>query len=98
MELTNKQKIILCDSVGIDKLLYSLPQKDFVVALGVHSYYEIEKKLGCTRSWITHKMRLGIIPEPSQKIMRSWYFTPEEVTLVEKVWKKQSLENRRNKV
>jgi len=94
MNLTDKQKIKLCDSAGIDKLLYSLSQKDFVVALGVHSYYEIEKKLGCTRSWLTHKMRLGKIPEPSQKIMRSWYFTSEEVTQIEKVWKKQSSFNK----
>ena len=90
MELTNEQKIRLVDLVGTEKIMRYLPQRDFVKALDLHSYFDIEKKLGCTRSWITHHMRLGEIPEPSKKIMRLWYFSSEEVAQVEIFWKNQS--------
>jgi hypothetical protein len=33
-------------------------------------------------------MRVGHIPEPSQKVMRRWYFTADEVDQIEAVWKK----------
>jgi hypothetical protein len=94
MELTNKQKIRLVDAVGITKLLRYLPQETFVKAIDLHSYLDVETKLGCTRGWITHGMKVGHIPEPSQKVMRRWYFTTDEVAQIEKVWKKLSSEKK----
>ena len=98
MELTDKQKIRLVDAVGMKRLLRYLPQETFVQAIDLHSYLDVEKKLGCTRGWITHRMRVGHIPEPSQKVMRRWYFTAEEVAQIEAVWKKLSSEEKGNVV
>ncbi|MEO1991860.1 MAG: hypothetical protein ABGW78_08005 [Pirellulales bacterium] len=94
MELTDKQKIKLVDAVGMTRLLRHLPQQTFVHILDLHSYFDIEQKLGCSRSWITHRMRVGHIPEPSQKVMRRWYFTADEVAQIEKVWKKLASEKK----
>jgi hypothetical protein len=94
MELTDKQKIKLVDAVGMKRLLRYLPQESFVQAIDLHSYLDIETKLGCTRGWITHGMRVGHIPEPSQKVMRRWYFTTDEVDQIEKVWKKLASEKK----
>ena len=94
MELTDKQKINLVNAVGMKRLLRYLPQESFVQAIGLHSYLDVETKLGCTRGWITHRMRTGQIPEPSQKVMRRWYFTAKEVDQIEAVWKKLSSETK----
>ena len=87
MDLTDKQKIRLVDAVGMERLLRYLPQETFVKAIDLHSYLDVETKLGCSRGWINHRMRTGQIPEPSQKVMRRWYFTADEVTQIEKAWK-----------
>ena len=94
MELTDKQKIRLVDAVGMKKLLRYLPQDTFVHAIDLYSYVDVETKLGCTRGWITHRMRTGQIPEPSQKVIRRWYFTSDEVTQIEEVWKSLSSEKK----
>ena len=98
MQLTDKQKIRLVDAVGMTRLLRYLPQETFVHAIDLFSYCDVETKLGCTRGWITHRMRVGHIPEPSQKVMRRWYFTADEVQQIEDVWKSQSSEEKGNVV
>ncbi len=90
MELTNKQKIKLVNAVGLENLFRHLPQRACVDALGLRTFADIERRLGCTRSWITHGMKTGQIPEPTQKLIRRWYFTEKEVAQIEDVWKNQS--------
>lgn len=86
MELTDEQKVKLVNAVGWDQILLKLPHREFIHALDLFSYKDVENEVGCSRGWLSHQMRIDHIPEPSVKLLKRFYFTREEVSMIKNIF------------